>query len=170
MTEKRMKMKEWIIPFLVLMVIVCSGCIQSDISKINKLAGDINQHLKKGDEYYNEAAEDVNNFRFDSALGKCELASTEYNSARLLASEAFSYAQSSGDEVFINYMQLLLAEIDAKLNATSELKNAVQLFGLGENKSANGSLELANKFMKDAKNFEKKRNDIVDKNPEKFNI
>ncbi|BAW31315.1 MAG TPA: hypothetical protein PLO64_01390 [Methanothermobacter sp.] len=162
-------MKKVWIPAIIILLVFCSGCI-SNTGEINKLSGDINQHLKKGDEYYNEAANDVNSNRLESALEKCDLASSEYNAARLLTSEALSYAQDSRDEIFIKYLELVIAEIDAKLNATSELKNAIQLLSINENESANYSLSLANKFMEDAKYYESQRNEIVNKNPQKFNI
>ncbi|BDH79434.1 MAG TPA: hypothetical protein GXX31_01480 [Methanothermobacter sp.] len=158
-----------LLALIILITVSFSGCI-SNISEINKLSGDINQHLKKGDEYYNEAAEDVNNYRLDSALEKCESASSEYNAARLLTSEAMAYANELGDQVFIEYLKLVLAEIDAKLNATSELKNAIQLLNIDEITSANNSLDLANKFMYQAKDYERQREELVNKNPQKFNI
>jgi len=159
--------KKWIITIIII-IIFCSGCI-SNTSEINKLSGDINQHLKKGDKYYNEAAEDVNNYRLKSALEKCESATSEYNTARLLTSEALAYAEESGDDVFIEYLKLVLAEIDAKLNATSELKNAIQLLSIDKISSANNSLELANNFMYEAKDYERQRNELLNKSPEKFN-
>jgi len=162
-----LEMKKGWIPAIIILLIFCSGCI-SNTGEINKLSGDINQHLKKGDGYYNEAADNVNNYRLKTALEKCESATSEYNTARLLASEALSYARDSGDEIFIKYLELVIAEIDAKLNATSELKNAIQLLSINENESANYSLGLANKFMEDAKYYESQRNEIVNKNPHKF--
>lgn len=163
------KMKRGLLLAIILIIVFCSGCV-SNIGEINKLSGDINQHIKKGDEYYNGAAEDVNNYRLDSAREKCESASSEYNAARLLTSEAMAYAEDSGDEVLIEYLKLVLAEIDAKLNATSELKNAIQLLSMDEVTSANNSLDLANKFMYEAKDYERQRDELVNKNPQKFNI
>ncbi|MGB9845634.1 MAG: hypothetical protein ACPLF9_07760 [Methanothermobacter tenebrarum] len=162
-------MKRGLLLAIILIIVFCSGCV-SNIGEINKLSGDINQHIKKGDEYYNGAAEDVNNYRLDSAREKCESASSEYNAARLLTSEAMAYAEDSGDEVLIEYLKLVLAEIDAKLNATSELKNAIQLLSMDEVTSANNSLDLANKFMYEAKDYERQRDELVNKNPQKFNI
>jgi len=166
----RKNMKKKLLSALIILIIVsCSGCV-SNVGEINKLSGDINQHLKKGDEYYNGAAEDMNNHKLDSALEQCESASSEYNAARLLTSETMAYAEESGDQVFIEYLELVLAEIDAKLNATSELKNAIQLLNIDETGSANNSLELANKFMYEAKDYERQRDELVSKNPQKFNI
>lgn len=162
-------MKRRLVLVIIIIIVSCSGCI-SNINEINRLSGDINQHLKKGDEYYNGAAEDVNSHRLESALEKCESASSEYNAARLLTSEAMAYAEEAGDEVFVEYLKLVLAEIDAKLNATSELKNAIQLLRIDEIESANDSLELANKFMYEAKDYERQRDELVNKNPQKFNI
>lgn len=162
-----MKTKFTILITLLLISMAC-GCIQSEISKIEELTPQINDHLKKGDGYYNQSAEDLNAFNENDSVEKSELASSEYNSARSLTSEALSYAQSSQETIYIQYLQLAISEIDAKLNATSELRTAGQLFRIGDNETANTNLDSANNLMQTAKEFEKQREELVKQNPDLF--
>lgn len=145
-----------------------SGCTQSDITKIDQLAPQINSHLQKGDNYYNESAKDLNNHDINSSLSNVDSAFSEYNSARTLTSQALSYAQSSQDKVYIQYLQLVLSEIDAKLNATSELRTAGQLFQADENETANTNLGSANTMMVNAQKFQEQKDQLVKQNPDKF--
>lgn len=144
------------------------GCTQSEITQIDQLVPQINSHLQKGDEYYNQSAVDLNTLKTNSSLDKSNNAFSEYNSARSLTSQALSYAQSSQDEVYIQYLQLVLSEIDAKLNATSELRTAGQLFLGGDNETANENLRSANNMMLDAQEFQKQKEQLVKENPSKF--
>ncbi len=153
---------------ILLAITIISGCTQTEISQIDQLVPQINTHLQKGDDYYNQSAEDLNSLKTNSSLDKSNNAFSEYNSARSLTSQALSYAQSSQDEVYIQYLQLVLSEIDAKLNATSELRTAGQLFLAGDNETANENLRSANSMMLDAQEFQKQKEQLVKENPDKF--
>lgn len=162
-----MKTKFAILIILIAITMI-SGCTQSDITKIDQLVPQINSHLQKGDNYYNESAKDLNDMKINSSLENCDKAFTEYNSARTLTSQALSYAQSSQDKVYTQYLQLVLSEIDAKLNATSELRTAGQLFQAGENETANTNLGSANTMMVNAQKFQEQKDQLVKQNPDKF--
>ncbi|MDP1552329.1 MAG: hypothetical protein Q8M06_04880 [Methanobacteriaceae archaeon] len=162
-----MKTKLTILITLTIITII-SGCISSDVNQVDQLAPKINEHLIKGDEYYNQSAIDLNNFNINSSLQKSNNAFSEYNSARSLTSEALSYAQSSQDSVYSQYLQLVLSEIDTKLNATSKLRTAGQLFQSGNNETANSDLLSANSMMINAQEFEKQREILIKENPAKF--
>ncbi|MBU4535331.1 MAG: hypothetical protein KKF16_05820 [Euryarchaeota archaeon] len=144
------------------------GCIQSDSGSIEELTPQINDHLKKGDGYYNQAAQDLNNFNINSAIENSNQATNEFNMARSSASEALIYAQNSKDNVFIQYIELAVLEIDAKLNATSELRSAAQSFQSGRNQTGNTNLKMANGLMQDALKYQKERETLVSQNPAKF--
>ena len=68
----------------------------------------------------------TNKFLYDMALKNCDNA-YYLNSTRHVsfATEGFTYAKNSNDSVYVNYMQYVLDEIDAKINATNELKTAI---------------------------------------------
>jgi len=153
---------------LLILVVAVSGCINSGNSSINTLVPEINDHIKKGDSYFNESAVAANSFKLEEALSRCELAASEYRSARDLASEALGYARNGGDPVIVNYLEILVSELEAKINATIELKNAIQMFSLNETENGNSNIEMANSYMRTAKELESERMEIVKKNPEKF--
>ncbi|MBI5680893.1 MAG: hypothetical protein HZC47_08375 [Methanobacterium sp.] len=162
-------MKNTVIPLILIMLVVAlSGCIQSDLSKINGLSSTINDHLKKGDDYYNNAASDLNKYSLDSATTNCNNAITEFNSSKNSAQEALNYAQATKDTVFVGYMQNLMVEIDSKLNATLELKQAIPYFQQKNNNTGNPHVQLANQFMDKAMEYKDKKNSIVKQNPTKF--
>lgn len=157
-----------IILVFVTLIIFFSGCIQSDSSKIDGLSTSINSHLQKGDEYYNNAGSDANKFLYDMALKNCDNATNEFNQARSFAAEGYTYAKNSNDSVYLNYMQYVLDEIDAKLNATNELKTAIPYLQDNDTVNANNHVGNANQFMDIAIQFNAKREEIVKQNPSKF--
>jgi hypothetical protein len=153
---------------LVIIVVFLSGCIQSDTSKIDALATSINTHLKNGDSDYNTAGIDTNKFLYGAALAQCDNASSEYNQARSLASQGFTYAQNSNDTVYTTYMQSVLNEIDAKINATDELKTTISYLQDNDTINANIHSSNANGYMDEATTFNDQRENIVKQNPTKF--
>lgn len=153
---------------IMILVIFLSGCIQSDTSKIDGVSTLINTHLKNGDNNFNNAGTDVNKFLYTKALKESDNASSEFNQAKSLASQGFTYAQNSNDTVYVNYMQLVLNEIDAKINATNELKTAIPYLMDNDTINANTHVGNANGFMNKATTFYDQRQDIVKQNPTKF--
>jgi hypothetical protein len=153
---------------LVILIVFLSGCIQSDTSKIDTLSTSINTHLKNGDADYNTAGTDANNFLYAAALAECNNASSEFNQARSLASQGLTYAQNSKDTVYITYMQSVLNEIDAKNNATNELKLTIPYLQNNDTVNANIHLNNANGYMTQATVYNNQREDIVKQNPTKF--
>lgn len=162
-------MKNKILPLiLIILIVALSGCIQSDIGKINGLSSTINEHLKNGDNYYNTAAEDINKFSLESALTNCDNAVSEFNLAKNSAQEGLKYAQDSKDTVFIEYMGYVVSEIDSKLNATLELKQAIPYLQQKNNSTGNPHITAANQFMDQSMEYKTKKDNLVNKNPAKF--
>jgi len=153
---------------VITLIIFFSGCIQSNTTKIDALTTNINDHLKNGDQYYNNASTDVNKFQYTNALNSCDSATSEFNQARTSASEGLTYAQNSSDTVYINYMQNVINEIDAKLNATSELKTAITYLQTNDTVNANEHIGNVNTFMNNAVQFNNLRQQIVQQNSAKF--
>ncbi|MCE5213578.1 MAG: hypothetical protein LLF83_02520 [Methanobacterium sp.] len=161
-------MNRVIIIAVVLAIVFLSGCIQSDVSSINDMTISINNHLKKGDEYYNQSATNTNKLSLNQALTDANNANTEYTSAQTSAQTALNSAKNANDGIYIDYIQNALFEVQAKLNATSELKTAITLLENNETSSANEHLSLANDFMDKAIQYKKNREEIVKQNPNKF--
>ncbi|MGC9516725.1 MAG: hypothetical protein ACP5C3_03390 [Methanomicrobiales archaeon] len=158
----------YLILILILGIIFLSGCIQSDTSKINELAPNINNHIKQGDKSFNDAAWNTNNFNYQEASQNCANATSEFNLAKSSANEANNLAKNTGDSVYIQYFGLVLNEIDAKLSATSELNLAIQYFAQGDNETANSYVSSSNDFMSKAVEYMDQKEVIVNNNPSKF--
>ena len=162
-------MKNKIVILVVIMfVIFFSGCIQSNTSQIDGLSSTINSHIKNGDQYYNNSAKAVNQFQYSTALNYCNNASSEFNTAQSSAKQGLTYAQSSNDTVYINYMQNVVNELDAKINATDELKAAISYLQDNDTVNANTHIGNANDFMNNAVQFNNLRQQIIQQNPTKF--
>ncbi len=153
---------------LLIVVIIFSGCIQSDTANINRLSSDINSNIKNGDNYFNNAASDLNKYSYSSASFNCNNALSKFNSAKASAQQGISYAQNSKDSVLINYMQLTLNEIDARINATMEIQQAINYLQKNDTLSGNPHVTNANEFMESSMGFKSQKDNIVNQNPAKF--
>ena len=71
-------------------------------------------------------------------------------------------------QYFVEYLDNALLEIQAKLNATKELNNAIRFLQLNQPISANNHLNAANNYMNRALEFKAEREEIVRQNPTKF--
>ncbi|MGB9980576.1 hypothetical protein [Methanobacterium sp.] len=165
-------MKNKILPLILvismMLMVAISGCIQSDVSSINGLSSTINNHLKNGDSYYNTAVTNANKYSTDTASSNADSALSEFNSAKSSAQKALSYAQSSKDGVFIEYMQNIMGEIDSRINATSELQQAISYFKQKDSTNGNSHVTLANNYMDRSTQYETNNNNVVKQNPSKF--
>lgn len=161
-------MNRIIVVAVVLLVVTLSGCVQADISNINDLTASINSHMKNGDEYYNSSAANTNYNYFSKALSDSNSASGEYSMAQTSAQTALTSAQNANDDVLIDYVQNAILEIQAKLNATSELNQAIELLQKNDTEGANTHLFEANEYMNSALQYRSNRDEIVKKNPSKF--
>ena len=153
---------------LILSIVAISGCIQSNAGNINGLSSTINDHLKKGDDYYNKAVSDSNKYSLDNASLNVNNALTEFNSAKSSAQQALTYAQNSKDSVLMEYMQNAVGEVDARVNATVELQQAVNYFQQKDSTTGNSHIQLANQYMDRSIQYKSKNDNLVQQNPSKF--
>ncbi len=162
-------MKNKIIPLVVLMLIIAfSGCIQSDAPNINGLSSNINSNLKDGDTFFNKAVSDLNKYSYTSSSSNCNNALSKFNSAKASAQQGLTYAQNSKDNVFIEYMGLTISEIDARVNATLELQQAITYLQKNDTINGNPHVTKSNQFMDVSMQYKTKKDDLVKQNPSKF--
>ncbi|MEG3224099.1 MAG: hypothetical protein BME94_00890 [Methanobacteriales archaeon Met13] len=162
-------MRNWtLILAMVTMVIFFSGCINSDISRMDQLTSTINDHLKKGDTYYNQAANSVNKFLYEAAIKQANNALSEFDQGRSSAQEGLIYAKNTKEQVFIDYFQLTIQELDLRINATSEMKMAIPYLQGNETANANQHLDLANTYMQQSIAIQTQKTDMVKQNVNKF--
>jgi hypothetical protein len=153
---------------LVIITISLSGCLDTQVTQIEELTDTINDHIISGDAYFNQAATSTNNYQYETAQSQVDNASSDFNLARTSTQEALIYAKNLQDQVYINYLQITLQELDAKINATNELKVAIPLFSRNDTKTGNTHVDLANGYMDTSLEYQKQREDIVQQNPTKF--
>jgi len=153
---------------IIVAVVFLSGCIGSEISNINDMASTINVHLKKGDDFYNRSAVNANRMSLNQALTDSNSAMDEYSLAQTSAQSALTSAKNTNDGILIDYIQNALMEIQAKMNATSELNTAIKLLQNNQTTSANTHLLAANNYMNHAQQYKANRDEIVRQNPTKF--
>jgi hypothetical protein len=151
---------------IVVLVVFLSGCIGSSTSNID--ATSINSHLKSGDASFNQAANATNKFQYDEALTDCSNALSDFNLAESSAKTGLKYAQDSNDNIYVNYMQYVISELDAKINATTELKTAIPYLQENDTVNANTHISLSNGYMDKAIEFKTDRDNLVLQNPSKF--
>ncbi|MGZ7095984.1 MAG: hypothetical protein ACXVHU_05880 [Methanobacterium sp.] len=162
-------MKKILITLIVLMSVVAfSGCIQSDTASLNGLTSSINDNLKNGDTYFNNAASDLNKYSYGSAVTNCNNALSKFNSAKASAQQGLTHAQNSKDDVLIKYMELSISEIDARVNATLELQQAINFLQVNDTVNGNPHLTSANNFMDASMGYKAKKDGIINQNPSKF--
>ncbi len=162
-------MRNLIIPLIVLIIVIAfSGCIQSDTANINGLSSNINDNLKNGDNNFNNAAKDLNSYSYDKAVTDCNNALSNFNSAKALAQQGLNYAQDSKDNILIQYMQLTQSEIDARVNATLELQQAINYLQRNDTRTGNQHVTAANNYMSASMNYKNQKEDLVKQNPSKF--
>ncbi len=161
-------MNRIIVVSVVLLVVFLSGCVQSDINSINDLAASINSHIKNGDEYYNSSATNTNSNYFSQAQAQSKSASDEYSMAQASAQTALTSAKNANDAVIVDYMENVILELQAKMNATSQLNTAITLLQTNSTENANTHLSQANSYMNSAMQYRNNRDEIVRQNPNKF--
>lgn len=160
--------KEIIIFSLVILIVSMSGCLDTQMTQINQLSEIINEHIKSGNNYFNQAATSCNKYQYEAALAQCNNATAQFELAKTSTQEALIYSKNLQDQVYITYMQITLGEVDAKINATEQLKMAIPLFQTNQTNSANKYVDKANQFMTTSLEFQKQKEELVKQNPTKF--
>lgn len=153
---------------LIILTVSLSGCLGTQIAQIDQLTDSINDHIKSGDNYFNQAATSTNKYQYTAAQSQAENATSEFNQARTTSQEALIYSKNLQDQVYITYFQITLQELDAKINATNQLKVAIPLFARNDTRTANTHVDSANQFMDKSLEYQKQREEIVQQNPTKF--
>lgn len=170
--RSRISMKnKFIIPIIIIIifsVVLVSGCITSDISNINAQADNVNTHVKSGDHYYNLSASDANSLSLTKAASEVNDSNNDYTQALTAAQSAYNYAQNSNDAIYVQYTQNIQTSIEYKLNATLELKTAINLLKNNNTAEANTHLTTANDYMNKSLTYDNNSQNILKQNPSKF--
>ncbi|MDR1721841.1 MAG: hypothetical protein LBR24_02195 [Methanobrevibacter sp.] len=162
-------MKKYIIIIAVLLsLVVISGCINSDMDNINNLIQQLNNNIVNGDLNYNAAVDDLNSHNYDDAAEKINIANENFNECKNKIAEIKQSYKKLNNSLYEDYIDLVGQEIDLKLNATINLKHALNNFQKGNNQTANKYVDYANNFMIDGIQIQKERDQLVSDNTDKF--
>ncbi len=153
---------------LIILTVFLSGCLDTQLAQIDHLSEIINVYIESGDDNFNNAATNTNKYRYFEAEKQCNNATTQYNLAKTSVQEALIYSRNIQDEVYISYMEITLQELDAKINATNELRVAIPLFMGNDTESGNKHVDLANQHMQTSLDFKRQKQEIVKQFPTKF--
>jgi hypothetical protein len=135
---------------------------------MDQLASEINNRMKKGDTYFNQAATNTNRNQYEQALKDCDSALTEFGQGKTSAQQGVITAKNSQKQVYIEYFQLTLQELDLRINATTELKQAIPDLRQNSYNNANKHLDLSNSYMQDSMDIKAKKQELINQNPSYF--
>lgn len=151
--------------FFILLIFIIFHVYSND-HDLTKISEEINNHLKQGNKYYNNAVIAINSNDTYSASKNCENAISEYKTVQNLTLLALS--EGKNDEVFNRYLNLVLKDIENRINAVNELKLAIEMISNGKNVTAREHVKNANYYMLVSENLEKEREKIMKQYPQKF--
>lgn len=161
--------KKTIILIVLFVTIAISGCINSPLDNINIVMSKLSQNIADGDSNYNDAVQYVNTRNYNIAEQKIKSSITNFNEGQnlLLSSD---YKNELNETIHIKYIDLIKEELSLKQNATANLQLAIQYFKSKDNKAANEYVTKANSLMIQGVYVQNQRQNLVEINPDKFQI
>jgi len=149
--------------------IFVSGCIlNSPLENINDIMPEIDKDIASGENYYNEAVIAINSKNYVDADTKANLALKKFNSAHEKVLKTSDYYDGLNQTIFIDYLNLLLEEIELKQNATNYLVLATKKYNENNITAGNSYSQQANSKMNAAFEIQNQRMSIVKNNPDLF--
>ena len=135
---------------------------------MNKSMHEISNGIVKGDNDYNEAVKLTNNKHFSDSMEKAKSAGNNYN--RSLSKLQLIQGNFSADvnSVHQNYINIVIHEVELKLQAVDLLKQAIECFEIESNYTGTNYGYEANDLMDQAKEYQNQRDSIVSNNSELF--
>jgi hypothetical protein len=160
---------------VLLMVIAISGCINSDMDAINQIMPGLGDNIGSGDSNFNAAVNilnsNLNSNNTDSAYSKVNMAIDKYNSAKSNIADIQKYSKNLNDTDYKEYIDLILDELDFKINASSNLLSLSKI----PPSQVESQIDTYNKYVMDINYYmgegvkiQKQRNSLVKNNLAKF--
>ena len=160
-----------IIIFIVVLLLISVAIVyvDSSLDNINESMPKISDSIVQGDKDYNESVDLLNTKYFEQSREKAISAEENYNdSLHSLQSIKDKYYKDL-NEVHQDYIDTTINELELKLKAVSNLKDAIYYLEMYENYTGSAYGSDANEIMYDALNYQNERNEIVQNNSELFN-
>lgn len=143
--------------------------MDSSMDNINKSMPDIGDTIHQADMDYNESVELLNDKSFYDADEKARQAGDNYNDSLKRLSDIRDKYDKDLNDVHKDYLDACINELELKLKAVDELKQAIYYLENYYNYTGSGHGTDANNFMQDAVKYQNQRNEIVHDNPKLFN-
>lgn len=128
----------------------------------------ISDGIVQGDKDYNESVELLNERSFDEANQKAISAGDNYNNSLKKLEKIRDKYNKDLHEVHKDYIDTTIDELNLKLKAVDELKEAIYYLRMYYNYTGSTHGTEANDIMQDAVNYQNERNEIVLENPKLF--
>lgn len=142
--------------------------IDSSMDSINKTMPDISNSIVNGDNEYNEAVQLVNDKNFDEAKNKAISAGKDYNSSLDKLNDIRNNFSSDINNVQIEYIDIVIKELELKINAVNNLKESIGYFELNSNYTGTTYASQANDLIYEASEYQYERDSIVKNNSDLF--
>lgn len=153
---------------VLLLISVAIVFIDSSVENMNHSMPSISDGIVQGDKDYNESVELLNERSFDEASQKAISAGDNYNNSLKKLEEMRDKYDKDLNEVHKDYIGATVDELNLKLKAVDELKEAIYYLERFYNYTGSSHGTEANDIMQDAVEYQKQRNDIVLENPKLF--
>jgi hypothetical protein len=160
-----------LIIFIVVLLAISVSVVllDSSMDNINKSMPSISDNIVQGDVDYNESVELLNQRSFYEANQKAISAGDNYNDSLKKLSKIRDKYDDDLNEVHKEYIDTTINELELKLKAVDELKEAIYYLEMYYNYTGSTHGTQANDLMSDAVKYQNERNGIVQDNLELFN-
>lgn len=135
---------------------------------INKSMPKISDRIVQGDADYNESVKLLNERSFYESGQKADDARDNYNKSLNKLSKILDKYGKDLNEVHKEYLDTTINELELKLKAIDNLKEAIYYLENYYNYTGSNYGSDANDLMDDAVKYQNERNDIVRENPKLF--
>ncbi|OED00670.1 hypothetical protein A9505_02885 [Methanobrevibacter sp. A27] len=142
--------------------------IDSSMDSINRTMPGVSDSIVNGDKEYNEAVQLVNDKSFDEAKTKAVSAENNYNNSLIKLNGIRNNFSSDINEVQEEYIGTVIKELELKINAVNNLKEAIDCFKINSNYTGTNYASKANDLMYEATEYQHERNSIVKNNSNLF--
>ena len=159
-----------LIIFIVVLLLISVAVVYMDssIDNVNESMPKISDRIVQGDKDYNESVELLNTKYFEQSREKAISSGDNYNdSLHSLQSIKDKYYKDL-NQVHRDYIDTTINELELKLKAVSNLKDAIYYLEMYENYTGSAYGSDANEIMYDALNYQNERNEIVQNNSKLF--
>ncbi|WP_462316219.1 hypothetical protein [Methanobrevibacter sp.] len=139
------------------------------MDNINESMPEVSDSIVQGDKDYNESVELLNTRYFDQSREKAKSAEDNYNDSLHTLQNIKDKYNKDLNEVHRDYIDTTINELELKLQAVDNLKEAIDYLESYDNYTGSAYGSDANEIMYDAVNYQNERNEIVQNNTELFN-